>query len=239
MDEGQCAVCQPELKRKISASFRIASLYERKMFSSSQCMLTISVGCPVHESEKFQATIDLVNRSFKSCILMVDDSIQRFTLQIDQPELSDQASYDLAVHAGDLWLQRNQAFYQRLTIPYQIFRWHQFQKDHMDLYQQYYADIEKAYCEETSFRDSMHADIEGFIERRAKKEHGIDRDFIHSQCIRYLKEECAMMRIFGVQGCQFEVYPSGRGHAMGWIYEHFIKPHYPDLFHIVGVRFKK
>ena len=49
-------------------------------FKDSKCLLTISVGQSTHEGELFSTTMDLINNSFASCVLLVDDSLQRHTM---------------------------------------------------------------------------------------------------------------------------------------------------------------
>ncbi|MCE3268266.1 MAG: Uncharacterized protein K0R49_518 [Burkholderiales bacterium] len=51
-------------------------------FKHSKCSVTISVGQPVHEGDKFKATLYEVNNNFNECTIMVCDSLQRHTLKI-------------------------------------------------------------------------------------------------------------------------------------------------------------
>jgi len=88
----------------VKASFRDCPINDREQFYTSSCIMPISVGQKVHEGDKFLATIKLIGSRFKTCALLIDDSIQRFTLQIGEPSLSLDEAYKKAIKLGDLWL---------------------------------------------------------------------------------------------------------------------------------------
>ena len=90
----------------IKASFSGGTMEERQSFSSANGMLLISVGQPYHESDKFKATIELVGRKFKSCTLMLADTLQRHNISA-QEGISEQEAYQTSLERGDAWLYRN------------------------------------------------------------------------------------------------------------------------------------
>jgi len=57
---------------RIKSIFRYAEEDDKAKFSSSQCLMTISVGQQTHEEERFDSTMELVNASFGSCVLCID-----------------------------------------------------------------------------------------------------------------------------------------------------------------------
>ena len=69
--------------------FRSTSDDVKSQFKKSRCLLTISVGQATHEGELFAATMDLINASFKSCVLLIDDSLQRHTMAFNTAEKAD------------------------------------------------------------------------------------------------------------------------------------------------------
>jgi len=73
------------------------------------------VGQATHEEELFAITLDLVNKSFASCTLLVDDSLQRHNMAINTTKDAN-FFYEIAVKEGDLWLERNRKYYDGLTI---------------------------------------------------------------------------------------------------------------------------
>ena len=104
----------------VKASFRECSIEDRKRFPSSKCLLPISVGQKTHEGKKFLATIKLINKYFKECVILIDDSIQRHTVKIHHPHISDSEAYQTAINEGNMWLKRNKEIYSQLTIPFHI-----------------------------------------------------------------------------------------------------------------------
>ena len=66
-------------------SFTNASIAQKKKFKDSCCLITISVGNGQHEALKFKSTLELVNKTFKSCIIAVCDTLQRYTYAITRP----------------------------------------------------------------------------------------------------------------------------------------------------------
>ena len=63
------------------------------VMQGSSCIVYISIGQPYHEKEKFLATMDLVNRTFSACHIVVCDTLQRHTLRILSPHLTKQEAY--------------------------------------------------------------------------------------------------------------------------------------------------
>lgn len=225
-------------KRIIKASFKDCPLSDRATFAGSSCIMPISVGQMVHEGSKFLAVINLINRSFKSCTLMIDDSVQRHTMKIDK-DIDDKTAYDLAMAAGDDWLVRNQSSYQQLLIPYNIVRWDDWL--HKPGFQNTYAQITSLYNQNENYNDAIKANIIDFLSRyqthHPDKKWDYERAF--SLCLDYLLEECAVMLLWAEHKYPFEVYPTGRNQAMGATHKFLIEPSDPDLLRSVPLRFKK
>ena len=106
---------------RIKAVFRYIDDNAKAMFANSQCLLTISVGQEVHEGEKFAVTVDLVSQYFDSCILLIDDSLQRHTMALNEKNNADYF-YETSIKEGDYWLERNEKYYRKLNIQ-KMLRW--------------------------------------------------------------------------------------------------------------------
>lgn len=190
-------------------------------------VLCLSVsGKKVHEGEEFLAVIKLINRSFKECTILIDDSIQRHTMKIDS-SLDEKSLYDLAVEEGDNWLERNINFYSQLKIPYKIMRW-----DDWSTHQNYNAShrrIVDFYQKNDSYQAAVNKNIEEFLERYQAHHENFQFDYekAFSYCWEYLMEECAVMCLWAEAGYAFEVYPTSRNKAMTATYELLIKPSHP------------
>ncbi|QMT60990.1 tRNA-dependent cyclodipeptide synthase [Legionella sp. PC997] len=224
--------------RIVKASFRENPAEERKLFPQSSCLMPISVGQAIHESEKFAAVIKLINASFKQCTILVDDSVQRHTIGImnhsDPEEL-----YQLAVKEGDDWLKRNERAYNELTIPFEIMRWDDWYNSQN--YIEHHLRVQKEYNSNASFHNAINANIDEFLTRYLSRFSAaeVDHERAFNLCLDYLIEECSVMCLWTEKAYDFEVYPSGRNKAMAATYEYLIKPYYPNYLRPVALRFKK
>ncbi|HLX54633.1 MAG TPA: hypothetical protein VKR58_11860, partial [Aquella sp.] len=115
------------MANNVKIAFKNVSSEQKVLFANSVCLLTISVGQEMHEGELFNLTIDLINKSFESCIILVDDSLQRYTMALNSDK-SPNDYHNLAILEGRNWLRRNKQFYNKLTIPYKILHWDQWLK---------------------------------------------------------------------------------------------------------------
>jgi len=221
----------------IKASYMKCPLHERKLFNKSHCIMPISVGSPVHEGGKMKATLKLVNRSFKRCSILIDDTLQRFTLQIADPTLTEKTAYEQAMLDGETWLSRNKNYISNLQIDYRIIRWDDWLNH--PLYPEKYSEIEYYYINNSDFKSAITLNIDQYLSRR--KINSTHYDYLRASnvCLNYLKEECAVMCLWPLGQYDFELYPHGRNTAMQATYEQIIKHQYPNLLKEVALRFKK
>ena len=219
------------------AVFRYVNEPQKLKFATSQCLLTVSVGQEVHEGEKFESTIELINQHFDSCILLVDDSLQRHTMALDQLENAD-FFYDASMTAGDAWLERNEKYYRKLTSLKKILRWDVWLKH--PRYQETKCTIQNELSTDSEYHEAFSDTVGEFLRRyipRANAQHfNVDR--AKQLCEDYLLEECTALCLWHETGSHFEVYPSKRNQAMTKTHEKFILPHNPALLHSVGIKFK-
>lgn len=222
----------------IKAAYRYVDDSQREQFGNSQCLLTISVGQEVHEGEKFETTVELVNRTFKSCIMMIDDSLQRHTMVMDRKESADEI-HDIALLEGDRWLQRNQKYYNHLTNLTKIIRWDAWLTHPNYLSEQ--AFLKKILQHDSSYMQIFDDSIHEFLRRycsRLMDQDNFDRERAYQLCFDYLLEECTAMMLWPELQCEFEVYPSRRNQAMDETHKRFVLPNHPALLHAVAVKFK-
>ncbi len=227
----------PRIKGALKGSFE-GSKETRKLFPHSTAQITISIGQPVHEGERFQETIRLVNQ-FKNAVIMVDDSLQWRTLGIADPKATDDALIKEAISMGDEWLERNKPFYSQLTIPYSIVRW----KDWVDTpeYLEAIQFAQDAYANNAPFRKGIEDNIQIFLERFLKQ-HPLKELSPQAAelCRQYAIEETGVMvKLWPRLKTHFEVYPSKRNPAMDAAYQLWIKKEHPDLLQPVSIRFKR
>ena len=203
-------------------------------FFNSKCVLTISVGQENHEGDKFLATILAINKNFSECIIMVCDSLQRYTMQYTiAMNLND--LHKESVARGDEWITRNSDAINRLKIPYQISRW-DFWLNHYKFEEKILL-INHLYETDNLFKKSVDETSSKFVERK-QSALIVDANTAFNLSIEYLLEECAVMLLLAEDGYQFEIYPSQRNDAMDYIYRNIISNINHKLMRAVSVKFK-
>jgi hypothetical protein len=135
---------------------------KKARFSSSTCLLTISVGQEVHEGEHFEATVELVNRSFGACILLIDDTLQRHTMALASDHDAGYC-YARSLEAGKQWLERNIWHYAKLSNLKQIIHWnHWLKHPHFERKQ---AKIKALLDSDAGFCEAFLSTIDVFLHR--------------------------------------------------------------------------
>lgn len=211
---------------------------DKGTFENLQCLLTISVGQEVHEGEKFAATIELVENSFKSCIMLIDDTLQRHTMALDSKENAD-FFYEKSLREGDLWMVRNEQYYNNLTILTKIMRWEEW-LNHTS-YNAQQNMLKELIGNDSYYRHAFEFTINEFLTRYYQRlTEKIDFDMTRARqlCFEYLLEECTAMCLWPETNCHYEVYPSNRNLAMDETHKRFVLPKYPKLLHAVAIKFK-
>lgn len=228
-------VTQPSTLKPV---FKTSDLFSKELFKNSQCLLTISVGQEVHESEKFDTTIQLIDDSFTACIVLIDDTLQRHTMALQSAEEAD-FFYEKSLQEGDLWLARNQQYLNKLTIPYNIIRWDKWLKhpNHETKKNQ----VNTLLMTDATYLRAFQDTIDEFLRRyyaRFQERKPIDLSKDYLLCFNYLIEECTALCLWPELNCQFEVYPSKRNLAMNTTHSRFVLPNHPDLLQEISIKFK-
>jgi hypothetical protein len=206
-------------------------------FKTSKCSVTISVGQPVHEDDKFKAVLAAVNSSFKECTIMVCDSLQRYTLKMSS-NLALEQLHATANLLGAQWLSRNLGAIKQLDINYNVIRWDDWLSS--SDFSSARAQIGLLYKSSDDFRNVLTTTALTFLQRNLDKVILTkNRDVILSNSIEYLKEECAVMLLWAQSQYQFEVYPSPRNSALRFVHQHIISKINSNLVREVSVKYNK
>ena len=223
--------------RKTKAIFKCSEELKEK-FIGSNCLLTISVGQATHEGEMFGATMDLVNRSFGSCTLLIDDSLQRHNMALNNSE--DAAFfYEMSIKEGDLWLIRNEKYYGNLTIPKRIVRldaWLKHPNFHTQL-----DSVTKAINHDPSYKAVFDKSTEEFLKKycsRLSNPEKFNLERARRLSYDFIIEECTALCLWPELQCQFEAYPIRHNEAVNATRERFILPFYPNLLQALNIVFK-
>lgn len=225
----------------VKSFFKYLHEVDPSQFKNSQCLLTISVGQQTHEDERFESTVALINDSFGSCILCVDDSLQRHTMALNTEKDAD-SFYNRSIKEGDLWLDRNQKYYSQLTIPLQIIRWEKW-LNHVNYHAQK-EKVKQAIESDPVYQAAFEHSITEFLEKYTKRlKHPEHFDQIREMkarklCFEFILEECTALSLWPELVCHFEVYPNRHNAAIEETRKRFVLPDYPNLLRPITIGFK-
>ncbi len=230
----------PHRKSLIKVNFRCAEK-DKSEIMGAKCVIHISVGQEYHEGEKFAATLELINSTFRKCTIMLCDSLQRHTMSFTNKQATQEELYQMSMDKGDEWLLRNSSIINRLLkIPHNIIRW-DYWLQHPE-YNTKRALIEKLYFQDEVYRQAYKRTIDKFLCRLGKKAQIKEEEYARfaAICLEYLKEECAIIiPLWAVDNYGFVIYPRKRTDAMEMTYERLLKFKNPKLLREVALKFNK
>jgi len=214
---------------QVSPELRCTNRY--KPFKDSHCLLSISVGKDAHESKKFQATLELIKK-FRFCTICVGDSLQRFTLAIMQDRNPNEL-LSIATQAGTDWISRNLTLIKNSEIDYKIKRWDSYlEQADFEIFKQ---EILNDYQANSACYEAFKAAIDTFLARQHSHitvSLPVARDF----CFEYLLEESTVLRLWAMEGYDYEAYPGRRNEAMEYVYQKFVVPKYANTLTSVLIK---
>ncbi len=224
--------------KEVKCNFKNITNDDKVKFKNSDCLLLISVGQESHEGSRFSATIDLINTSFKSCIISLYDSIQRHTMALNSDK-PPEFFHTISVKEGDLWLERNRRYIDNLSVPNKILRWDMWLK-HLSFGDQKIK-LTSLLKNDPSYKSFFDITIDKYLERYCKHLTDIsnfDMDRARKLCFDYVLEECVVLCLWLELNCQFEVYPNIHNDAIEETRKRLIFPHHPDLLRALTIRFR-
>lgn len=203
-------------------TFKNVDEVTKTKFKSSKCLLTISVGQQSHEGELFSMTMDLVDQNFASCVILVDDTLQRHTMALNSSKSIDEL-YDISLKEGDLWLKRNCKYYSKLTIPYKIIRW-----DYWLNHSEFNAKkklIEDRLESDPGYHKSFDITHKDFLDTYVKRledvsKFNVEDAIMHS--FNFVLEECVGSLLWVELQCDFEIYPGKHNPAILYTRSNFV-----------------
>lgn len=151
--------------------------------------LEISVGQAYHEREKFACTVDWASHRFDKCVVLVNDTLQRFNLMFETG-MNNAEAHQRTWREGSEWIERNLSAITRLP-DYEIIRWDAWKRS-----QGYFTDLSKVramYRKDKRFKGSIDQAIETIWQRKSLPEAQRQRFFDLSR--DYLLEETAVLNM--------------------------------------------
>lgn len=169
--------------------------------------LTISIDNPMTTNRQLKSIIYKINETFSSCDFVVCDTLNRYNIMMKDSSISEKEAKELAYKEGDLWLKKNQAALDSITIKHNIIRWDNW-LNHPN-FKSKLKIIESEYINNQNYKEGIDNTAITYLKRRS-----FDKDKNINLCIKYLQEECAVMLLWADKAYDFELYPSKRNQAM-------------------------
>lgn len=222
----------------VKCNFKNITQKDKDQFKNSGCILLVSVGQEAHESDRFEATVDLVNSSFKFCTVSLYDSLQRYTMALNSLH-NENYFHNVATHEGDKWLERSAKYLNKLTILKEIYRWDRW-LNHPNFLRQL-DELETLIKNDPVYKAAFDTTIDKYLLRYCKNLSSLsnfNKGRARKLCFNYVLEECAVLCLWPELNVQFDIYPSLHNEAIEETRRRFILSNYPDLLHPITLRFR-
>lgn len=223
---------------KIKAFFKNMENYKIEELKKATCLTTISVGQQTHEEDRLSSTFELINNSFYSCILLVDDSLQRHTMALHKKE-DAKFFYELSVKEGDLWLERNEKYIKKLTNLKKIIRWDTWlmHPEFKNKLNEIKLTFENDFFYKASFEKSINIFLNKYRGRLTNPNH-FDMVRAKQLSLDFVMEECSALCLWPELQCQYEVYPNKHNEAIEETRKRFVLSKYPNLLQAITIEFR-
>lgn len=100
-------VLRNDMPKPLTVKFECRSSLSEEQFKQLTCIVPISVGQAYHEGEAFEITMRKAYSSFGRVVIIIADSLQRWTMAIPQDGVNPETLRDEANRLGKEWLERN------------------------------------------------------------------------------------------------------------------------------------
>lgn len=223
---------------KTKCFFRFLDEKDKEKLKQHDCLFTISVGQQTHEGEHFRATLDLLGSSFKSCTMLVDDSLQRHTMAFEyghEPEYF----YETSLKEGDLWLERNKHYYDKLENLKEIIRWDTWLKHPNFEFQR--EQLLKLIKNDDTYRQSFTESVDEFVTKyqsRLEAPSLFDLKRAKRLSFNFILEECTALCLWQDLNCSYEAYPNLHNRAINETRQRFVLANNPKLLNAVTLGFR-
>lgn len=200
--------------KSVRCNFKGVSSQDSAEFSAQEALLLISIGREAHEGERFAATVALMADAFASTTISVYDSIQRFTLALDQSK-DPEALRSVAADAGLFWHERNSEAIEQLTNLNQVIYWQDWLQHplYQDTFFELLSEKQKRPSYDCVFAQSVQKYLDKY-ESRLVNPVFYDRKRSEAFCMEYIVEECAVFALWIKLGYKYEVYPGVHNDAI-------------------------
>lgn len=186
----------------MSLKVKFKSKYNLEHASNS--ILPISVGQKYHEDDKFFLTLKEIEKHFKTCTIIICDTLQRHTICF-LDGYTNEHSYAVAKARGEFWRNKYEPYIQGLKLAVNFRHWDEVRQEIIFLEAE--KEILKLYKNDASFRELY---LKTATKLVARKKNILKTSIILAEksCVNYLLEESAARLSWCTGEYKAQVYPS-------------------------------
>lgn len=170
-----------------------------KLEDYDSCFLGISLENPSFSTVKLIAMTDWIAKRFRSCKVLIGDSLHRLTLQIDHRDLTERQALTQALLLGKAYINTELAVFDRHlnTCTFEFIYCSEIQQ--LNNYQEYYEIFQDLCQNNVKLAEAVNTFSLEFVRRHLEINRSCisDHDFLEI-CRQYLLEELAIF------ACLFE-----------------------------------
>ena len=222
---------------KLKAFFKNISEQEKRSFQNKKCLISISVGQQSHDSVWLNASLQLISKHFKSCIVLVDDVLQRYTMSIIGNKSPD-FYYPHSLEEGDAWLKRNQEILASLPNLEKIERWEHWLKK--DCFEKRKTQLLEKMTQDANYNNVFIQSVDEFVNKMIQRNIIDKNNLLASKkaSFEFVLEECTALTYWTELECEYEAYPGPHNLAMQATKELFVFTKQPNLLTPLCIGFR-
>lgn len=176
------------------------------------CVFIISLGSKNFvDSKRLEASVKWISENFKTCIVLVCDSVYRLTIDIRGGlKNNDESLRQSAFHTGQEFLEQNYPLFEEYSesccFKFRLASEIEKQSD----FEAYYQEFQALYQNSESFQRMVNSFAESYLNRSEQAEEKQVEELLQRQkqlAIAYLLEESALFTCLAQEGWKVFLYP--------------------------------
>lgn len=176
------------------------------------CVFIISLGSKNFvDSKRLEASIKWISENFKTCVVLVGDSVYRLTIDIRGGlENNDESIRQSAFHTGQEFLKQNYALFKKYSASCSFKFRLASEIEKKSNFEAYYQEFQSLYRNSKSFQRMVSSFAESYLNRSKQAEEKQVAEVLPRQkqlAITYLLEESALFTCLAQEGCTVFLYP--------------------------------
>ena len=199
----------PKTGYKATISKVFPNHLQSRLFEYQRCIFIVSLGSKNFEKRRLKASIRWISEHFKTCLVLIGDSVYRLTLEVrGQAQEKDNESLSKALYMGQKFLNENRLLFEHHATACDFIFKFTSEIDKQEKFEAYYQEFRDLYKTNESFAQLVNSYAETYLSRREQVD--VVGSVAHNQsqlAIDYLLEESAIFTCLAEDGWSVFVYP--------------------------------